>query len=263
MGESDSTLTLQIIIIGMVVLFALALGVIVFFIIYQKRLFAQQQKHQQVEAAYQRELLQIAIQSEEKERSRIGKELHDDVGALLTTTKLYLSQISPEASPEKLQATTEKMYALFERMIQGVRSISQDLRPVILERLGLVEAVKSLVATVNDLKVVQIHFTDKTTQTVSKRNELNVYRILQELLNNTLKHAQATKVSILFANEGTNFTIVYQDDGVGFDESTIQQKKGIGLKNIESRLSALLGTLRYEEVSKGIKLIIQIPITHE
>lgn len=263
MGESDSTLTLQIIIIGMVVLFALALGVIIFFIIYQKRLFAQQQKHQEVEAAYQRELLQIAIQSEEKERSRIGKELHDDVGALLTTTKLYLSQISPKASPEKLAATTEKMYELFERMIQGVRSISQDLRPAILERLGLVEAVKSLVVTVNDLQVARVTFRNTASRIVSKENELNVYRILQELLNNTLKHASATYISIVFTNETSYFTIVYQDDGVGFDESTVQQKKGIGLKNIESRLSALSGKSYYEKVAKGIKLIIQIPITHE
>lgn len=260
MDTTESAISLQIIIIGMVVLFVLSLAVVVFFIIYQKRLFAQQQKHQQVEAAYQKELLQIAIQSEERERARIGKELHDDVGALLTTTKLYLSQISPKTSPEKLNATTEKMESLFNTMIQGVRSISQDLRPVILERLGLVEAVKSLVNTVNDLKVVQATFSDKASNTVSKENELNVYRILQELLNNTLKHAEATKISIIFKNELSNFVIVYQDDGVGFNQEELQQKKGIGLKNIESRLSVLSGRLKYEEVSKGIKLTIKIPI---
>lgn len=260
MGQSESTLTLQIIVIGMGVLFVLSFGVIVFFIIYQKRLFAQQQKHQEVEAAYQRELLQIAIQSEEKERSRIGKELHDDVGALLTTTKLYLSQISPEASPEKIEATTKKMEFLFERMIQGVRSISQDLRPAILELLGLVEAVKSMVNTVNDLKVVHVTFDDFSRKIVSKSNELNVYRILQELVNNTLKHANATEISILFKNELTDFIIVYQDNGIGFDTAIVQQKKGIGLKNIESRLSVLSGSFHYEKVSKGIKLTIQIPL---
>ncbi|AXG69729.1 oxygen sensor histidine kinase NreB [Kordia sp. SMS9] len=260
MDTSESTLTLQIIIIGMVVLFVLSLGVIVFFIIYQRRLFAQQQKHQQIEAEYQRELLQIAIQSEERERTRIGKELHDDVGALLTTTKLYLSQISPEASPEKLQATTEKMYSLFDTMIQGVRSISQDLRPVILERLGLVEAVKSLVATVNAINMVAVNFEDFSRNTISKENELNVYRILQELINNTLKHAKATEISIIFKSDITNFIIIYKDDGVGFHQNELQQKKGIGLKNIESRLSVLSGSFQFEEVSKGIKITIHIPI---
>lgn len=261
MDTSESTLTLQIIIIGMVVLFVLALGVIVFFIIYQKRLFAQQQKHQRIEAEYQRELLQIAIQSEERERTRIGKELHDDVGALLTTTKLYLSQISPEASPEKIQTTTEKMYSLFETMIKGVRSISQDLRPVILEKLGLVEAVKSLVTTVNEANVVVVSFEDFSRNTVSKENELNVYRIIQELINNTLKHANAKEISILFKNERTNFIIIYKDDGIGFHPKELQGKKGIGLKNIESRLSVLSGSFQYKEVSKGIQLTIHIPIT--
>jgi signal transduction histidine kinase len=109
MDTAEAAISLQIIIIGMVVLFVLSISVVVFFIIYQKRLFSQQQKHQQVEADYQKELLQVAIQSEERERARIGNELHDDIGALLTTTKLYLSQISPEASPETLKATTEKM----------------------------------------------------------------------------------------------------------------------------------------------------------
>ncbi len=260
MDTPESTLTLQIIIIGMIALFVLSLGVIVFFIIYQKRLFAQQQKHQQIEAEYQRELLQTAIQSEERERARIGKELHDDVGALLTTTKLYLSQISPEASPEKLQTTTKKMYSLFDVMIQGIRSISQDLRPVVLERLGLVEAVKSLVTTVNDVNVVAVTFEDFSRNGVSKENELNVYRILQELINNTLKHANATEIAIIFKNELSNFVIIYKDNGIGFNEETLQKRKGIGLKNIESRLSVLLGSFSFEKVQKGIKLTIQIPV---
>lgn len=260
MGESESTLALQIIVIGMGVLFVLSFGVIVFFIIYQKRLFAQQQKHQEVEAAYQKELLQIAIQSEEKERSRIGKELHDDVGALLTTTKLYLSQISPEASPEKLKATTDKMYSLFETMIQGIRNISQDLRPVILDRLGLEEAINSLVTTVNDLGVITTSFRNDATRMVAKEDALNVYRILQELINNTLKHAEASEISIIFKNEDKNFVIIYKDNGVGFEYDQLQKKKGIGLKNIESRLSVLSGTFSYDTTNKGIKLTIKIPL---
>ena len=259
MGESEA-ITIQIIVIGMVAIFALSLAVIIFFIIYQKRLFAQQQKHQQIEADYQKELLRIAIQSEERERTRIGKELHDDVGALLTTTKLYLSQISPKASPEKLKATTDKMYSLFETMIQGIRNISQDLRPVILDRLGLEEAINSLVTTVNDLGVVTTSFRNEAMQMVAKEDALNVYRILQELLNNTLKHANATEISIVFKNEQRNFVIIYKDNGVGFEYDQLQKKKGIGLKNIESRLSVLSGTFSYDITNKGIKLTIKIPL---
>lgn len=260
MGETESTITLQIIIIGMVILFVLALAVILFFIIYQKRLLAQQQKHQQIESDYQKELLRIAIQSEERERTRIGKELHDDVGVLLTTTKLYLSQVSPKTSAEELQKTTDKMYSLLETMIQGIRNISQDLRPVILDRLGLEEAINSLVATVNDVGVVKASYENQAIQIIAKENELNVYRILQELLNNTLKHAQASEISIIFKNELSNFVIIYQDNGIGFQYDQLQRKKGIGLKNIESRLSVLAGTFSYDTTNKGMKLTIKIPL---
>ena len=202
MGESEATINLRIIIIGMVMLFVLSLAVILFFIIYQKRLLAQQKQRQQMAADYQRELLGVAIESQEKERTRIGKELHDDVGALLTTTKLYLSQVSPELSAEELTTTTDKMRSLFDNMIQAVRNISQDLRPVILEKLGLTEAIENLVQTINDVGTLNANFVDYTTISIAKSDELNVYRIIQELINNTLKHAMASNISITFSNEG-------------------------------------------------------------
>jgi len=89
MGASEEAITLKIIIIGMGVIFMLSLSVILFFIIYQRRLLAQQRKHQKIESDYQKELLETAILSQEEERSRVAKELHDEVGAMLTTTKLY------------------------------------------------------------------------------------------------------------------------------------------------------------------------------
>ncbi len=259
MGESESTITLQVIIIGMVMFFVLALAVILFFIVYQKRLLAQQKKHRQIEADYQRELLAVAIESEEKERTRIGKELHDDVGALLTTTKLYLSQVSSELSPEELTKTTDKMRSLFDTMIQGVRNISQDLRPVILEKLGLMEAIDNLVQTVNDTGKIKAKFVDFSTSSIAKANELNIYRIIQELINNTLKHAVASNLSITISNTGKTLKIVYEDDGIGLQQEYLNQK-GIGLKNIESRLSVVEGTMNFSSQKSGMKATINIPM---
>ncbi|WP_046758111.1 sensor histidine kinase [Kordia jejudonensis] len=258
MGQSESTLTLQVIIIGMIMLFVLALAVILFFIVYQKRLLAQQKNHQKIEADYQRELLAVAIESEEKERTRIGKELHDDVGALLTTTKLYLGQISSKLSPEELTTTTDKMKSLFDNMIQGVRNISQDLRPVILEKLGLLEAVDNLVQTVNNAGKLEATFVDVTTSPIAKANELNTYRIIQELINNTLKHAMASNLSVTIGHEGDMLKIVYEDDGIGLQQEYLNQK-GIGLRNIESRLSVLKGTIHFNAQKMGMKATLKIP----
>lgn len=259
MGESEEAITLRILFIAMIMLFVLALSVIVFFIIYQKRLLGQQKKHQQLESDYQKDLLKTAIQSEENERVRIGKELHDDVGALLTTTKLYLNQISADISTEELEGTTNKMRSLFDMMIMSVRNISQDLRPVILEKLGIIEAVESLVQTLNDSGEIQVSFTDSTIHRIDASKELNIYRIIQELINNTLKHAQASQISIAFLNEGNQLIINYEDNGIGLQTEKLKHKKGIGLKNIESRLSVLSGTINFKNQQSGTRIEISIP----
>ncbi|WP_108804740.1 sensor histidine kinase [Aquimarina sp. Aq107] len=259
MGESEEAITLKIIIIGMVVIFLLSLSVIVFFIIYQRRLLAQQKRHQKAESDYQKELLKTAIQSQESERTRIAKELHDDVGAMLTTTKLYIGQITPELNPEELTTIADKISGFFDDMIQSVRSISKDLRPVVLEKLGFLEAIDSLVQTIRDTGKINISFINNTTYSVSKTKELNLYRIIQELITNTLKHAEATEIKIEMKNEREILIIVYEDDGKGLNQKQLQYRKGLGLKNIESRLSILSGTISFLEEKSGMKVLLKIP----
>ncbi|WP_298547211.1 sensor histidine kinase [uncultured Aquimarina sp.] len=259
MGESEEAITLKIIIIGMVVIFLLSLSVIMFFIVYQRRLLAQQKKHQKTESDYQKELLKTAIQSQEEERTRIAKELHDDVGAMLTTTKLYIGQIEPELSPEELTGIADKIGGFFDDMIQSVRSISQDLRPVVLEKLGFLEAIDSLVQTIKDSGKIKISFVNNTTQPIAKTKELNIYRIIQELITNTLKHAEASDIKIEMKNQNDSLIIVYEDNGKGLDQKQLQYRKGLGLKNIESRLSVLSGTISFLEEKSGMKVQLKIP----
>ncbi len=259
MGESEEAITLKIVIIGMVVIFILSLSVIIFFIIYQRRLLAQQKKHQKIEFDYQKELLKTSITSQEEERNRIAKELHDDVGAMLTTTKLYFGQITPEIPPEELKSITEKMSAFLDDMIQSVRSISQDLRPVVLEKLGLIEAIDSLAQTINDSGKIKVYFKNNTTRIIAKSKELNLYRIIQELIANTLKHAAASTIKIELKNENDSLIIWYEDDGKGMDQETLPYQRGIGLKNIESRLSILSGDIFFLEKDFGVKIQLEIP----
>ena len=249
---------LETIIIGMLVIFSLALSVIVFFIIYQKRLLAQQKKHQKLESDYQKELLKTSISSQEEERSRIAKELHDDVGAMLTTTKLYFGQISPQLPAKELEEITVKMSGFFDDMIQSIRSISQDLRPVILEKLGLIEAIHSLVQTIQDSGKMKVIFKNNTTQSISKSKELNLYRIIQELITNTLKHALASVIQLELKNENNSLVILYEDNGKGLNKKNLILKKGLGLKNIESRLSILSGNIYFIEGNSGMKVKIVI-----
>ncbi|WP_108867684.1 sensor histidine kinase [Aquimarina aquimarini] len=260
MGEPEEAIALKIIIIGMIVIFLLSLSVIMFFILYQRRLLAQQQKHQKIESDYQKELLKTSIASQEEERSRIAKELHDDVGAMLTTTKLYFGQITPELPPDELENIAHKTSSFLDDMIHSIRSISQDLRPVVLEKLGLIEAVESLRQTINDSGKIKVSVKNNTTKTIVKSKELNLYRIIQELITNTLKHADASAIQIKLKNEEDSLIIVYKDNGKGLQQKNLLHKKGLGLKNIESRLSILSGNIYFMKEDSGMKVKIVIPV---
>jgi signal transduction histidine kinase len=158
-----------------------------------------------------------------------------------------------------LNLVTDKMNLLFDDMIQNTRRISQDLRPVILDKLGLVEGIESLIDTINESGKLTVTFEENVIQLNNKQMELNVYRILQELLNNTLKHANATEVEIALNGRTEKCKLSYSDNGKGIDHAQIKTKKGIGLKNIESRVSILDGTLHYNPVKKGVAIEIEFP----
>jgi signal transduction histidine kinase len=263
MDSTQNGIALQAFILSMGLVFLLTVFVILFFIRYQRRLLAQQEARLKAEADYQRDLLKTTINSQEAERNRIAKELHDEIGAMLTTTKLYSGQINSELEEDALQTVTEKMNLLFDDMIQNTRRISQDLRPVILEKLGLVEGIESLVDTINESGKIEISFIQSEVNFADKQRELNLYRIIQELLNNTLKHAEATEVQISLKGMGAVSKLTYRDNGKGIDHSHLKHKKGIGIKNIESRVSILSGNIKYNPVKKGVEIEIEIPKEEE
>jgi signal transduction histidine kinase len=260
MGKAEDGLAINIAIIGMAVIFLLSIIVVLFFIIYQRRLFAQQTRHQEKEAQHQRDLLKAVIASQEIERNRIGKELHDDIGAMLTTTKIYTNQLSPELSPNEWNAITQKIGSFFDDMIQNTRRISQDLRPVILENLGLIEAIEQLIKPLNDSKILQIYFEFEKIEIHHKSIELNLYRVVQEMLANTLKHANASEVKIYLKKENDTLILNYQDDGNGIDTNKTLREKGIGLKNIESRISILDGKIAFKPTNQGVYIQLEIPL---
>ncbi len=260
MGGTGNISVLEVILIGMVAMFLFALAVILFFIIYQRRLLAQQKKYQEATSNYQRELLKATITSQENERNRVAKDLHDDVGALLTTTKLYLNQITAETTTEELIQTTEKMRTLFDLMIDSVRSISKDLRPVVLQNLGLADAVESLAQRINAAGSIRVVFKNQLSLDLEKEQELNVYRVIQELINNTIKHAKASRITLQFKNTAGHLILYYTDNGIGLDLKSLKKNKGLGIKNIESRLSLLNGTIKFDEAQNGLAIEIRVPI---
>ncbi len=259
MDSTQNGIALQVFIVSIGIVFLLSTFVILFFVKYQRRLLAQQKARQKDAEEYQRDLLKNTINSQEAERNRIAKELHDEIGAMLTTTKLYAGQINAELSNTDLNLVTDKMNLLFDDMIQNTRRISQDLRPVILEKLGLIEGIEDLVSTINDTGKLRVKFEYDTIQIEYKQMELNLYRIVQELLNNALKHAQATEVKLILQTVEDSNKLYYYDNGKGINHIKLKHKKGIGLKNIESRVSILSGVITFNKVAKGTEIEFQFP----
>lgn len=263
MESNTGGINLEVVILGMSVAFVLALALILFFIMYLRRLRKQQTREMMLEASYQRELLEATINSQERERIRIGKELHDDLGAMLTTTQIYFKQLTPELTDNEHDRISSKMNDLLDGMIESTRSISRDLRPVILEKLGLIDAIQSLAETIDQSGKVRMNFSCDNFPELEYDRELNLYRVIQELIANTLKHAEATQIEIELNLLENKLQLMYSDNGVGMDKTAMEQKKGMGLKNIESRVSVLSATLRSEESQKGLRICIEVPLNDQ
>lgn len=255
MGETSSISAEQLLIGSMLGMFLLSLSIVVFFVVYQRRLLKQQQAHQKKEADYQQQLLRANFQSQERERNRIGKDLHDEVGALLTTTKLYFQHLDQKNDPDRFTEIKGKAFSLLEETMNTVRRVSHDLRPVVLERLGLVEAILNVVDKINSSGQIEVQFKHSLTMEPNGEYALNWYRIIQELINNTLKHAEASLIVIDLKTDKDQVILNYSDNGKGLDEGS-DTKAGLGIQNIRSRISLMQGSLEIMEKAKGFEVIL-------
>ena len=200
------------------------------------------------------------IDTQEKERAEIGKELHDNVNQLLTTTKLYLDLASadPLNKVDFIKKSSENILII----INEIRKLSNTLMLPSLGDLGLLDSITDLTESINitqKLKVV-FKYTPEIEKLLSENTKLIVYRIIQEALNNCLKYAEAKSVIIYLSVHQNKVTLTVSDDGKGFDPLTI--KKGAGLKNIRNRVYLFNGVFDIiTSPGKGCDLIITIPLS--
>ncbi len=256
MGETSAISAEQLLLGSMLGMFLLSLSIVIFFVVYQRRLLKQQQQIQQREAEYQQELLRANFLSQEKERNRIGKDLHDEVGALLTTTKLYFQHLSQTNDPEKFLEVKTKAFSLLEDSIHTVRRVSHDLRPAVLERLGLVEAISNVVDKINASGQIEVNFNHSLDSEPETEYALNWYRIVQELINNTLKHAEASRVSLDLRQIKNELILNYSDNGKGLTPES-DTKHGLGIQNIRSRISLMHGSLELKDKTDGFEMVLR------
>ena len=199
------------------------------------------------------------VEGQEEERKRIAKELHDGLGVLLSSAKIHFTTVR-DKSPEN-KSLIDKASKLLEQATHDVRRISHNMMPGLLTKYGLFEAVEGLFDEIDDIEGLNAQLDIIGEQLRLKENtEIMVYRIVQELVNNSLKHAQASEIRMQMEIQPHVLVAVYQDDGVGFDVSEKKKSKSIGLNSIISRVKFLGGELEIDsEKGKGAKFSFNIP----
>jgi len=214
----------------------------------------------------QAEQIKVAIQTQEEERKRISRDLHDDIGTKLSALKLLLSSVKDKAvrsDNSELRALAQNAEQFISEVVGDLRQLLRNLSPSILEEFGYVVAIEGLANKINLTGL--IHFSLNVfgfKQRLQKDYELSLYRITQELINNVLKHAGAKNIYLDVGLRDEKITIMIEDDGKGFDPST--HKEGYGLKNMETRTKLLSGRIHIESTpEKGTVVLIEIPYTQK
>ncbi|MBA2498773.1 MAG: two-component sensor histidine kinase [Chitinophagaceae bacterium] len=259
----------MVLFIGTLGMLVLTIGLIMFIIFHQRKVIRYQNKLQQMEHEQQKVLLNASIRLQEEERQRIAADLHDDAGPLLATARLYLNEnLVNQDKATQLQSIYQARQIL-DDTIQLVRNISHSLMPPTLKNFGLESAVNDLFQKISGSGSINAssRFHDYKER-LKPEKELIVFRVVQELINNILKHSSSSFIHLTQNSHGDKFFLRIHHDGRGIIQSDFDKLNkshiGLGLKNISSRLKVAHGSINFEkDVSQTYyKVTLEIPKDH-
>jgi signal transduction histidine kinase len=242
------------------VVFVIAVGVLFLNQHFRKNLMQQKLQAEELKNHYQLELLRSSIDAQELERKRISNDLHDELGATLSIARMYLIQLEEETTGCGAQFTPalQNIRSLTESSLASLRRISHALMPPQLEIFGITRTLHMLADRINSAQATLIRIVADELPPLNWRMELGIYRICLELITNTLKHAQATEITVEVIRGTATLTVHYRDNGRGL--SGIQPGTGIGMQSIEARVSALSGMQQMHVEENGFHLQLTLPI---
>ncbi|MCK5822849.1 MAG: sensor histidine kinase [Bacteroidales bacterium] len=244
--------------IGIAISIVISIGVI-----FVKKIFKFLGQAQKEHLEYEKHVLTAIIQTEEKERKRFAKDLHDGLGPLLSTVKMSISALSQIEHDDKSKKIITNTEHVLNEAINSIKEISNNLSPHILNNFGLESAINNFCNKINQTKKINVDFKSNILKERFNSNvELILYRVICELINNTTKHANAQNIKINLTRHAKILTIQYADDGKGFDINQIEiTKRGLGLSNIKSRIKSVNGVIIIESnEGLGFSALIKINV---
>lgn len=223
----------------------------------------QQQRIRELEKDKQLIAVDSLLKGQEEERSRLAKDLHDGLGGLLSGVKYSLSNMKENliVTPDNM-AVFERSLDMLDTSIKELRRVAHNMMPEMLTKFGLDEALKEYCNIINAAKGITLQYQSVGMETrLDNSTEIIVYRIVQELLNNILKHAEASQAFIQVIRENNRLNIIVEDNGKGFDTAALEKNKGAGWSNIRSRIEYLKGQLDiHSEPGKGTLVNIEFNV---
>lgn len=252
-----------IVLLGTGAMLFLAVVIVIFIVIYQRRMFAKQNLINQIRIEAQQNLIKAEIEAKEREQLRISRELHDDIGASLSSMRFLVNLLDTriEGVPELAET--------LGRTTQRVRQISNDMQPHLLSELGLKEAIKNYIERMHLVPIkFKLTFDEQDyVKFLETDEQLAIFRVVQELIHNIMKHAEAKHVWIKLQRTDSLLSLEIRDDGNGIipDRDSSKYSDSLGLKNIDSRLEYVGGIItRSANVDrKGTTVSLQIPLGYE
>ncbi len=209
--------------------------------------------------------LEGEMNGQESERKRLASELHDEVGTRLSVLKLYLNSLEKLSSPKsQSQGISQKAQELLDEGVADLRNMLHDLSPEAVHKFGLIKALENLTERLNHAADVQAHLvSDESNFELSARVELTLYRVIQELINNTIKHANASSIDIVVRQAKDHMLIEYSDNGENSLDIATTKSEGYGLRNIENRLLVIQASAQWIPKKQGMAIRILIPLTNK
>lgn len=223
----------------------------------------QQQRIRELEKDKQLVAVDSMLKGQEEERSRLAKDLHDGLGGLLSGVKFSLSNMKDNLiiTPNNM-AVFERSLDMLDTSIKELRRVAHNMMPELLTKFGLDEALKEYCNSVNATNLLSVKYQSiGMDNRIDKSSEIIIYRIIQELLNNIMKHAAATEAMVQLIKDESRLSVIVEDNGKGFDASLLENDKGAGLTSIQSRVDYLKGRLDiHSEQGKGTLVNIEFNI---
>jgi len=209
-----------------------------------------------------RNIVKAIIQTEEQEKANFSKELHDGLGPLLSTIKLYLQWTKRLESFKKRNEIILKAEEIVEEALTTVKEISNKLSPHLLTNYGLSSAIQSFANKLEETNAIRISFRSNANRRIVMEVEVALYRAIIECINNTIKYAKAKNIYIVLNDTGSQIQIQYKDDGIGFNiEKTLSERKGLGLYNLKNRIQTIGGKIEmFSEPGQGVDYRINLKL---